>query len=238
MPDVNPGDIIGYLEMCQREGSQLQRGMNFRLDPRYSVLLMSIRPNAPYADRVENGGKTLVYEGHDEPKSANRPPPKMLDQPLMTPGGKPTQNGLFTAAAERYKRNESPAELVRVYEKIRDGIWTFNGLFELVDAWAETSGVRQVRKFRLHLLTDNIEANKRVDPLPDLLFPHTRLIPPEVKLAVWKRDGGKCVKCGSQTNLHFDHIFPFSRGGSSLTAENIQLLCVRHNLEKRDHVDR
>jgi 5-methylcytosine-specific restriction endonuclease McrA len=47
---------------------------------------------------------------------------------------------------------------------------------------------------------------------------------------------GKCVQCGSSDNLHFDHIIPFSLGGSSLVAENIQLLCARHNLQKRDRI--
>ena len=45
-----------------------------------------------------------------------------------------------------------------------------------------------------------------------------------------------CVECGSEDNLHFDHIIPFSKGGSSLVAENIQILCARHNLEKRDTI--
>jgi 5-methylcytosine-specific restriction endonuclease McrA len=57
-----------------------------------------------------------------------------------------------------------------------------------------------------------------------------------VKLEVWKRDKGKCIQCGSTDNLHFDHILPFSKGGTSLTAENIQLLCARHNLQKRDKI--
>jgi len=52
--------------------------------------------------------------------------------------------------------------------------------------------------------------------------------------SVWKRDKGKCVKCGSSNNLHFDHDIPYSIGGSSLTAANVQLLCARHNLEKRE----
>jgi hypothetical protein len=38
------GNVISYFEMCQREGSSLQRGMNFRLHGRHSVILMSIHP--------------------------------------------------------------------------------------------------------------------------------------------------------------------------------------------------
>jgi 5-methylcytosine-specific restriction endonuclease McrA len=55
-------------------------------------------------------------------------------------------------------------------------------------------------------------------------------------LEVWKRDAGKCRECGSPDELHFDHILPVAKGGTSLTAENIQLLCARHNLEKSDHI--
>jgi hypothetical protein len=40
----------------------------------------------------------------------------------------------------------------------------------------------------------------------------------------------------SVDNLHFDYIIPWLRGGSSLTAENVQLLCGRHNLAKRDRI--
>ena len=65
---------------------------------------------------------------------------------------------------------------------------------------------------------------------------HRRLIPTKVKIEVWKRDGGKCVKCEATEDLHFDHIIPFSKGGSSNTPDNIQLLCGRHNLEKHDKI--
>jgi hypothetical protein len=40
------------------------------------------------------------------------------------------------------------------------------------------------------------------------------------------------VECGSTDNLHFDQIIPYSRGGSPLVAENIQL----HNLAKHDRI--
>jgi hypothetical protein len=53
-------------------------------------------------------------------------------------------------------------------------------------------------------------------------------IPNDVKMYVWQRDGGRCVKCGSQQNLEYDHIIPIAKGGSN-TARNIQLLCEHCN---------
>ncbi|MEO6831629.1 MAG: HNH endonuclease [Chitinophagaceae bacterium] len=52
-----------------------------------------------------------------------------------------------------------------------------------------------------------------------------------IKNDVWKRDEGKCVRCGSNVNLEFDHIIPFSKGGSS-TSRNLQLLCETCNRKK------
>lgn len=61
----------------------------------------------------------------------------------------------------------------------------------------------------------------------------TRIIPGRVKREVWRRDGGKCVKCGSRDRLEFDHIIPVSKGGSN-TTRNIELLCEKCNREKSD----
>jgi len=52
-----------------------------------------------------------------------------------------------------------------------------------------------------------------------------------VRVAVWRRDGGKCTRCGSRENIEFDHIVPVSRGGSN-TARNIELLCEKCNRSK------
>jgi hypothetical protein len=227
------GDVISYLDMCRAEMVNLQRGMNFRLRGGPSVILMSLRAGAPYADRIEENGKILIYEGHDIPSSKNGPKPKLVDQPERNPGGGLSQNGLFYRAARSYKAGNIAPELVKVYEKIKSGIWVYNGKFKLIEAWREEINNRRVFKFKLELIDeDNIS---KISDFEDIN--HNRLIPTSVKLEVWKRDKGKCIKCGSQDNLHFDHIIPYSKGGSSLVAENIQILCARHNIAKKDKIE-
>jgi hypothetical protein len=218
--------------MCQEEDASLQQGMNFGSSGRASIILMSRRPGAPYDDRIEDDGRVLIYEGHNIPKKHGAPDPKTVDQPEYTPGGKLTQNGQFLEAATKHRHLNALPERVRVYEKMRTGIWTFNGTFRLLDGWREESNGRLVFKFRLEVDAD---ATLVIDSREPRLE-QNRLIPTDVKLTVWKRDHGKCVQCGSADNLHFDHIIPYSRGGSSLVAENIQLMCARHNLAKRDKI--
>lgn len=56
-------------------------------------------------------------------------------------------------------------------------------------------------------------------------------IPRVVKHAVFRRDDGRCVECGSNFDIQYDHVIPFSMGGSS-TVENLQLLCAACNQSK------
>ena len=76
----------------------------------------------------------------------------------------------------------------------------------------------------------------------------SRTISDDLKDRVWRRDQGMCQAnykldsrfdkntgeiCGSNENLEFDHIVPFSRGGKT-TYRNLQLLCRTHNRIKSD----
>lgn len=131
---VKPLRILSYQEMCRVEGTRLQRGMNFRLRGKKSVILMNLGPNAPYEDQVEADGKILIYEGHDAPKRRGGPDPKTVDQPEFTSSGKRTQNGLFHQAAQFFKAGHQPAELVKVYEKKERGLWAYWGVYRLVDS--------------------------------------------------------------------------------------------------------
>ena len=242
-------EIISYPDMIQREGLALQRGMNFRVragTSGYSIILMSVRKGAPYQDQWHDQtaddphAGMLEYEGHDAPRYRGaRIDPKTLDQPMSLPSGKLTDNGKFYQAALAAKSGQSSPELVQVYEKIAPGIWCDRGRHLLVDAEiktvplnTKTPRTRQV--FRFYLQPTATPDARTDEDERELLI--SRQIPTTVKIKVWQRDQGRCVICGATDNLHFDHDIPFSKGGSSITADNVKILCARHNLNKSDKI--
>jgi 5-methylcytosine-specific restriction endonuclease McrA len=104
-----------------------------------------------------------------------------------------------------------------------------------VDAWTEgldkaflikhfvLRRERQYERARREVAAlENMEKLERVPREP---------IAESVRLFVWQRDRGQCVKCGSQKRLEFDHIIPVVEGGSS-TDRNVQLLCESCNRSK------
>lgn len=114
------------------------------------------------------------------------------------------------------KANGVPAEAVSLFNK--------------VVKYAELSGVKlitnEVIQECLVLSESEYEADKK-----DI----GRNIPGEVRREVWRRDEGKCVECGSQEKLEYDHVIPVTKGGSN-TARNIRLLCEVCNRKKRDNI--
>lgn len=232
MTKINRDDILSFWEMCEAENVRnLQRGINFRLSPNYSVILMSRRSNAPYNDKLHSDGETIEYEGHNVSRKSCAQDPKLVDQSERLSSGRLTQNGMFVKAVESISSGREP-ELVKVYEKVLSGVWSLKGFFDLVGVDKVSDGKRMVYKFLLKL------SNKNENSIPvGQHNNHVRLIPSQVKKDVWKRDGGKCVICGDDKNLHFDHDLPYSKGGTSLSVKNVRLLCMKHNLEKSAKIE-
>ncbi len=220
--------------MCDLESVQtLQRGMNYKINKIYSVILMSQRKNAPYKDCIAKDGITIEYEGHDLPKTGVDFNPKSVDQPIKTKTGQFTQNGKFVNAVENYLNGKQNVETVRVYEKLLPGIWSDKGFFNLIDYKTVKSNNRRVFRFILREADFEFDTS---DLMKKIIRPRTRIIPSEIKKKVWARDKGQCVICGKSDELHFDHDLPYSKGGSSVTVRNVRILCARHNLEKSNKI--
>jgi hypothetical protein len=114
--------ILSYDELrAQEGGTQVQKGMNFGIKGSYSIVLMSTVKNAPYNDRLLDDG-VIEYEGHDAPKSSSYDK-KLVDQPIATKSGTLTENGKFYQAADNYKSGMRNPAKIKVYRKIRPGVW-------------------------------------------------------------------------------------------------------------------
>ncbi|HET9130371.1 MAG TPA: hypothetical protein VFO86_05445, partial [Terriglobia bacterium] len=96
-------EIFTYDKLVAEEKANLQKGMNFGIGKSYSVLLMSVRKGAPYADEIDKKSGMLIYEGHDVHRTKETPDPKVIDQPMTTPNGSWTENGKFFRAALDFK---------------------------------------------------------------------------------------------------------------------------------------
>ncbi len=195
---------------------------------------MSRRPNAPYADTLSPDETVLLYEGHDVRRTQSTPDPKALDQPRSEVDGKPTQNGQFAGWVDDIKQGKVVPAIFRVYEKMRPGVWTDRGLYLLMGYQYRREGGRRVFKFRFEQADFDSSASRES---ADAYLKASRQIPSWIKQLVYKRDKGRCVMCSAVDQLHFDHDFPFAKGGTSILPENVRILCARHNLSKSAKIE-
>ncbi len=121
-----------------------------------------------------------------------------------------------------YGNNQHANEAIR--EKIRN--------LKQNEAVVVSSTIRRPTVIDTHDLAGTLDVRTQVGGAR-----RRREVPPDVKMLVWDRDRGMCAKCGSTEELHFDHIIPFSKGGSSLDPKNIQVLCSKCNMAKGDRIE-
>ena len=98
----------------------------------------------------------------------------------------------------------------------------------------EVAGCDEDAELFLEILQAAVGRANRI-LVPDRSDTPTRHIPQAVRNKVFARDGGCCVECGSSSYIEFDHIIPFSKGGSN-DENNIQVLCRGCNLKKGDRI--
>ena len=106
-----------------------------------------------------------------------------------------------------------------------DWYWADSDLSE-----EDISAVLKARKVRRDA---SIQRAKSISQLDETPRKESRRvgIPEDLRLLVWQRDSGKCAKCGSTSELQFDHIIPIALGGAT-SEENLQVLCGPCNRSK------
>lgn len=113
--------------------------------------------------------------------------------------------------------------------------WTDNGLF-----WADAELTDE--EVGLLLFDRERKRDAKFDRLrkirareEDLAATRRERIPDDVRAFVWERDEGRCVRCGAEDDLQFDHVIPVAKGGGA-AVDNIQIMCGDCNREKSDSI--
>lgn len=117
----------------------------------------------------------------------------------------------------------------------RDLWWASSGLF-WTDPGLNVGEVTLLVEDRERRTTHKLERlQKRAEHGQSATGQRCESILPDVKIAVYERDGGRCVNCGIDRDPQYDHIIPVAKGGGN-SAENVQLLCGDCNRQKADHI--
>jgi hypothetical protein len=107
----------------------------------------------------------------------------------------------------------------KVYDTV-DVELTADDVQALINEAANKRRLQLAKAHALQAMTADLSQTSRRQPIPQ-----------DVKIAVWQRDGGRCVECGTNESLEFDHIIPVALGGAN-TMRNLQLLCEDCNRRK------
>ena len=136
-----------------------------------------------------------------------------------------------------YDPNSAEPTRTRKDQLSQDGMWAYRGTAVIVKGANHLSldevliGIKHAvlrHDKAFERMRREVEAFENMEPAD---IARREQIPQSVRLFVWQRDQGRCVRCGSAEKLEFDHIIPVAKGGSS-TERNIQLLCEPCNRAK------
>lgn len=199
------------------------RGVEDALARKRDLLKRTVYP--PERKRLERGIEGLTKD-RDRLKRAK---PKAALYDAKTEFSLVIRKDKFDGLRRTQKKEPVPLKTYRNNKRV----WWFNDTFYEADDDLSATDVKalaleQDNQKRLQLekahalmaMRDRLDAKAKRQPIPQ-----------EVKVAVWQRDQGRCVDCGSQAELEYDHVIPLAMGGSN-TERNLQLLCAPCNRRK------
>jgi 5-methylcytosine-specific restriction endonuclease McrA len=130
----------------------------------------------------------------------------------------------------RLRQQDSPVPLMRDGRRV---LWTFHNSFYWDDEELSAADVMALVYQRERRSRQKLETAHSLLRADQAGRPTRAAIPRDVRRTVFERDGGRCVECGSNFDLQYDHILPVARGGAT-TVQNLQLLCADCNRRKSD----
>jgi 5-methylcytosine-specific restriction endonuclease McrA len=121
---------------------------------------------------------------------------------------------------------------------LKDGrrvLWTMHDCFYWEDEGLGAEDVKALIHQRERRSQQKLQTARSLMRADEAGRPTRVPIPTELRRAVFERDGGRCVECGSNFDLQYDHILPVAHGGAT-SLENLQLLCADCNRQKSDSI--
>ena len=132
-----------------------------------------------------------------------------------------------------HSTNPPPREIkIQISDELLGALEKLKGLLAHKHPNASTSELIEIAVNMANEKLDPAKKCQKALPAPAV----KRAIPSALKTFIWKRDEGKCTyqdsktgrRCNSIHALQMDHITPYAIGGST-SAENLRLLCAKHN---------
>jgi len=198
--------------------------------------MRTLREVPEIEERVMSGELSMTHIGiarsifYSEKKQGRAFTPEKKREVFEAMAGKSTREAKRVALAFAEETPARPDEI----KPLKDGLNQFKGIFS-----DETLAKIEKMKGRLAHKNPNPSMDELVSAVFDIALEATdpakepkrkvkAATKVSIKRAVWKRDEGVCVECGSAYAVQEDHKVPKSLGGP-YTLENMRLLCRNCN---------